>query len=59
MSEGHKQVAKKDACPDCESRHIWLKGVVPSRKGLKVRLWCAECGRTYYPKGKDLWAEPK
>lgn len=57
MSEEHKKIAKKDACPDCASRHIWLKGKTPSRSGQKVRLVCVDCGRTYYPKGEVKWVE--
>ncbi len=52
MADEHKQVWKKNACPECGSRHCWLKGWQPARGGPKRRLMCADCGRSYSPKDK-------
>jgi len=46
----HKQVCKKNACPGCGSRWVWLKGWQPARGGNKRRMLCAECGITFVPK---------
>ena len=38
-------VAAKDKCPECGSRHVWVKNnAVPCRQGRKRRYLCAECG---------------
>lgn len=49
---------KVASCIECGSTHIVKKGYTPSRQGLKMRLWCWDCGRSFYPeaikaKGKD------
>ena len=48
MSEEHKLVDKKHACPECSSRHVWLKGKSPSRKGQRTRYLCFDCAKTFY-----------
>lgn len=34
-------------CPNGHTR-VWKKGVVPTRKGQKVRYVCFTCGKTFY-----------
>ena len=38
-------------CPVGHDR-VWLKGKVPTRKGLKARYLCYECGRSFYAPDK-------
>jgi len=59
MTEQHKQVYEENACPDCGSLWVWLKGWQPARGGMKRRLLCVKCGRTYIPKvEQDDWSKP-
>ena len=51
------RIAKANPCPECKSNKSWVRGGVPSRKGIKRRLICVMCGKTYYPKGEDMWVE--
>ena len=37
-------------CPECGSDHIWKVGPVPHRSGPKMRVKCADCALTFYPK---------
>ena len=42
-------MAKGISCPECGSAEkIWLKGLVPTRKGQKQRYVCFTCGRSFY-----------
>jgi hypothetical protein len=39
-------------CPEGHTK-VWKKGMVPTRKGPKVRYVCFTCGRSFYaPKSK-------
>ena len=40
-------------CPDCGSEHIWKVGPVPTRSGPKLRVKCADCACTFFPKAVE------
>ena len=44
-------------CPEGHTK-VWMKGKVPSRKGLKTRYVCYTCGRSFYKGAADV-VKPK
>ena len=56
-------IPKGTVCPDpaCRGKRIWNKGLTPSRRGLKSRYICFDCGRTFYKPSdyKEIKPAPK
>ena len=57
-TRANQRIADRNPCPECgPGTRVWMKGGTPTAKGIKRRMLCFECGKTYYPKGEDMWVK--
>ena len=55
-TKSNQGIVDRNPCPDCgPGTRVWLKGGTPIDGGIKRRMVCFKCGRSYYAQGKDMW----